>query len=320
MSEAALMENAWNPVSLGKTKDRGGYQISAHEVSSSWYNHQLENSGDRQQRLKRYYDMERSSVEVSQALDITAEDVSSCNADDNDPLFLKYPENSKYLKSTIKLLDTARELWEERTGFKENLFRRVRDTLQFGATFYYKKADGSVKKLWPERMVGYILDPEDETIVTHYIHDKSLPLLTDSSRGAKKKNFTNQQQDQKYDFYSVDELIILKVGDGPFGESILENVFPVWRQMMLIEQAVIVYRVVRAPERRVYYIDTGNLQGPKRERAINQHRVQLMQKRANRSGDLTVEYDPHSTSEDIFIPTNSQGKGSRVETLPGGNS
>ncbi len=62
----------------------------------------------------------------------------------------------------------------------------------------------------------------------------------------------------------------------------------------------------------------GNLQGPKREAAIEKQRLRLMQKQASKNNNLTTEYDPHSTSEDIFIPTNSTGKGSRIETLPGG--
>jgi hypothetical protein len=90
----------------------------------------------------------------------------------------------------------------------------------------------------------------------------------------------------------------------------------------MLETAMVIYRVVRAPERRIYYIDTGNLQGHEREAAIEKQRLRLMQKQATKgnSGDISTEYDPHSTSEDIFIPTNSQGKGSRVETLAGGQA
>lgn len=318
-AESILMENQWNPITLGKKKERGGYQISSYEVSSSWYNAQMENTGARRRRLENYYHMDKSSVEVSQALDITAEDVSSCNADEEDTFFLEYPEGERFLKSTMKTLDAVKELWADRTGMDEHLFKRVRNTLQYGATFWFKKPDGCLKKLHTERMVGYILDHEDEEIVTHYIYDKSIPLLGDEQTNTRRRRFDQNSQEDKLETYSVDQLVILKNGEGPFGESILENVFPVWRQMMLIEQAVVIYRVVRAPERRIYYIDTGNLQGPKRDRAINKQRLSLMQKKTNRNGTLETEYDPHSTSEDIFIPTNSQGKGSRVETLKGGD-
>lgn len=316
---ANLMENAWNPIKLGKS-ERGGYSMTSYEVSSSWYNVQMENGGDRAVRLQRYHEMDTTSVEIGRALDIIAEDISSCNADDQDMLFLDYPDDNKILKSTLKLLDSMKEMWEKRTGMEENFYTRVRDTLKYGASFYRKQVDGSLRKLYPERMVGYILDHENEDNVTHYIHDPSIPKIKDRNKNIQSKKYQSSTSKENLEIIPVSDLVVFRIGDGPFGESILERVFTVWRQMTLLEDAVVIYRVVRAPERKIYYIDVGNLQGPKREAQIERQRMRLMQKQANKSGKLTTDYDPHSTSEDIFIPTNSTGKGSRIETLPGGQN
>lgn len=315
-----LYENTWNPVQIGQQSGKqGGYQISTYEVTSSWYNSRLLNTGDRLVRLQRYHDMDKTSVEIGRALDILAEDISSSNADDDETFEIKYPEDSNVLKTTTKVMNNMLGIWKTRTKMETELFERVRNLLKFGSIFFLKQADGSLKQLHTERMVGYVLHPDDEDKVTHYVYDPSLPLLTDRN----KQNQSQQGRASKsntMDTYPVNDLLVLKIGDGAFGESILERVFTVWRQMTLLEDAVVIYRVVRAPERRVYYIDVGNLQGPKREQAIDKQRMRLAQKQANRNGKLTTEYDPHSTSEDIFIPTNSTGKGSRVETLPpGGN-
>lgn len=314
-----LEQRTWNPVQLGGSNK--GYTINSYAVSSSWYSTYLDNSGSRRIRLMRYDEMDIDSVEISKALDILAEDISSSNADDEDQFQLKFDENEKYLKSTIKLLESAKDIWKDRTDMDAEFFNRVRDVLKYGIGFYFKKSDGGLRKLYPEKMVGYILDENDEEIVTHYIYDPTLPRIEERNRSVVKTNQGGKAGSQdNYETYSVNDLVILKVGDGPFGKSVLERVFKTWRQMTLIEDAIVIYRVTRAPERRVYYIDTGNLQGPKREQAIERQRLRLMQKNINKQNNLSTEYDPHSTSEDIFIPTNSQGKGSRIETLQGGQS
>lgn len=316
-----LNENTWNPVRLGsRGKANGGYQISTYEVSSSWYNQQMRNTGDRIARLQRYHDMDTSSVEIGRALDIIAEDVSSCNADEGEIFSLKYPEDEKIQKTILKVMDSALELWKDRTKMEELLFERVRDTLKYGITFYRKNPDGTLKRLYTEKMTGYVLHPDNEDVVTHYVYNHSLPRLVDRDKSLSFSNQFKKDNSDDVDVIPVNELVIFKIGDGAFGESILDRVFTVWRQMTLIEDAVVIYRVVRAPERRIYYIDVGNLQGPKREAAIEKQRMRLMQKQANKKGKLTTDYDPNSTSEDIFIPTNSTGKGSRVETLPAGQN
>lgn len=318
MQEPILNEATWKSVTRG-TGGKGNYSMNAYAASSSWYNNHLDNTGSRLNRLRRYNDADKCSVEISRALDIIAEDVSSSNADDNNTFELFYPDDSKVTKTAVKMMEAALKLWGDRTGFDENLFDRVRKTIKYGATFYRKQPDGSVKELPTERFVGYVLAENDEELVTHYIYNPGGELLDHTG-----KIVTTLQRYQQvinnYETIPVSELVILKNGDSPFGMSIIEPVYRTFRQMSLIEDAIIIYRVVRAPERRIYYIDVGNLQGPKREGAIERQRLRLMQKQTAKSNQLTTEYDPHSTSEDIFIPTNSTGKGSRIETLPGGQN
>lgn len=312
-----LKESAWKPVSLGK--GRGSYNITASAVSSSWYNTQLDNSGTRLTRLRRFHDADCCSVEISRALDILAQDISSSNADDEPIFYLDYEENLEFKKSTMTLLNEMRKLWQTRTEMEDKLFDRVRKVLKYGSQFWKRNADGTLKYYPTERMIGYILDKDNEENVTHYIYDPRANLIENNHTYIRN---INQQQNNETEIIPVSDLVILKIGDLPFGESVLEKVYSTWKQLHMLETAMVIYRVVRAPERRIYYIDTGNLQGHKREAAIEKQRLRLMQKQAAKgnNGDVTTEYDPHSTSEDIFIPTNSQGKGSRVETLQGGQS
>lgn len=317
MPDNILTESAWKSFNRGTGK--GGYSINAYAASTTWYNNHLDNSGARINRLRRYNEADKCSVEISRALDILAEDISSCNADDEYVFQIEYPDDSKVKKTTIKIMDETLKLWGSRTKMDTNLFERIRKTIKYGATFYKIEADGSYRELPTERFVGYIVADDDEERVTHYIYNPEGELVDLCGK------IINQQKVAKKRFgeyipIPVNDMVILKVGDSPFGMSVIEPVYRTWKQMSLIEDAVIIYRVVRAPERRIYYIDVGNLQGPKREAAIEKQRLRLMQKQAAKNGSVTTEYDPHTTSEDIFIPTNSTGKGSRIETLPGGQN
>lgn len=315
-----LVENVWNPVSL--KGDKGGYSITNYAVSSSWYNRIIDNSGTRYSRLLRYTEADCGSVEISRALDVLAEDISSCNADNEDVFLIEYGDDSKIKKTQIKLMDAALELWQDRTCMKKDLFNHVRNALKYGMRAFRKCNDGSLMLMPVERFVGYVLSETDEDRVTHYLYDPTIQRI-DRKGAATFNNYaknTSGNSSKGYDIIPVDDLVIMKVGEGPFGESVIEKVYKTYRQLSLLEDSVVIYRVVRAPERRLYYIDVGNLQGPKRERAIEQQRLRLMQKRVSKNGQIETEYDPHSTGEDIFIPTNSTGKGSRVETLPAGQN
>lgn len=316
MANEMIKENAWAKVKLGNTS---GYQMTSYAVSSSWFNQHTQNAGDHLSRLRRYHEADSNSVEIARALDIMAEDISSCNADDDETFIINYPDEEKMKKGTLRLMGDMLDLWNERTEMEKRLFDRVRYVLKYGFGAWQKNTDGSLTKLNTERFIGYILSPEDENVVTHYIYNPKAELIESSN----KRNYMHDiggNRQTAYQTIPVNELLILKIGEKPFGESVIERVYSTWKKLSMLEDAIVIYRVVRAPERRIYYIDTGNLQGPKRKAAIEQQRLRLMQKNASRNGDLTTDYDPHSTSEDIFIPTNSQGKGSRVETLPAGQA
>ena len=111
----------------------------------------------------------------------------------------------------------------------------------------------------------------------------------------------------------------------PFGFSILENVFKTFKQKELIEDAIIIYRVQRAPERRVFYVDVGNLPShlamqyvERVKNEIHQRRIPSMTGGSQNIMDAT--YNPLSINEDYFFPQTSEGRGSKVDTLPGGEN
>ncbi len=105
----------------------------------------------------------------------------------------------------------------------------------------------------------------------------------------------------------------------PYGSSILEVGRRVWRQLILMEDAVMVYRIVRSPERRVFKIDVGNIAPSDVPAFMEKARTQLKRNQVvdSSSGRVDLRYNPLSTDEDYFIPVRGEHS-SDVTTLPGG--
>ena len=110
----------------------------------------------------------------------------------------------------------------------------------------------------------------------------------------------------------------------PFGTSILETVFKTFKQKELLEDAIIIYRVHRAPERRVFYIDVGNMPTHMAMGFVERVKNEIHQRRipsiSGGSNQIDTTFNPLSINEDYFFPQTAEGRGSKVETLPGGTN
>jgi hypothetical protein len=105
----------------------------------------------------------------------------------------------------------------------------------------------------------------------------------------------------------------------PYGCSVIEPARRVWRQLILMEDAVMVYRMVRSPERRVFYIGVGNVPPQDVPAFMEKAKTQLKRNQiVDGSGRVDLRMNPMNTLEDYFVPTRGEGDGTRIETLPGG--
>ena len=139
--------------------------------------------------------------------------------------------------------------------------------------------------------------------------------------------FSNAQNERAIDAKHILHLSLTSGLDPnwPFGVSVLENIFKVYKQKELLEDAILIYRVQRAPERRVFYIDTGNMPShlamqfvERVKNEIHQRRIPTLSGGGQSMMDAT--YNPLSINEDYFFPQTAEGRGSKVETLPGGEN
>ena len=108
----------------------------------------------------------------------------------------------------------------------------------------------------------------------------------------------------------------------PYGSSVLESARRIWRQLILIEDAMLVYRVIRAPERRVFYIDVGNVPPDEVSNYLEQATSTLKRSTVvdKNSGKVDLRYNPLSVDEDYFIPVRGGDSGTKIDTLAGGQN
>lgn len=106
----------------------------------------------------------------------------------------------------------------------------------------------------------------------------------------------------------------------PYGSSVLESARRIWRQMILMEDAMLVYRIVRAPERRVFYIDIGNVPPEEVANFMEQAQTSLKRNRLvdKATGKMDLRYNPLAVDEDYFIPVRGGESGTKIDSLAGG--
>jgi hypothetical protein len=106
----------------------------------------------------------------------------------------------------------------------------------------------------------------------------------------------------------------------PYGTSVLEPARRIWRQLTLLEDAMMAYRIVRSPERRVFYIDVGNVDPQDVEQYMQ--KVMTTMKRNQivdpETGRVDLRYNPLSIEEDYYLPVRGGTSQSKIDTLAGG--
>jgi len=307
-------EKNWKPVKLKNVGYSGG-GFSASNRTFDWYSKLLVNEGKRKSKLDRYDTMD-TTVDISRALDVIAEDISSDGADDDKTFMIEFHDESNPKETLVKTLKSTLNIWEKKTEFDYKFFDYIREMIKYGCVVFKLLPNGSLQKLIQSRIEGYKLSDKDDTIVTHYIYNANGSYTNkngDVIHGESNKN--NEKE-----IIKIENLLIIKTSDSPFGESILDNIYRVWKQLQLLEDAVIIYRVVRAPERRVFYIDVGKMPIHKAEKHLETTKNKIRQKQITRNGEIETDYNPASMQEDFYIAQTGEGRGSRVETLPGGEN
>ena len=312
-------------------------------------------SPNRIERYMQYETMDNDS-EVNAALDILAEFSTQKNRTNGTPFNLHFKQNASNTEVTV--LKQALQQWAKLQKFEQRIFRIARNTFKYGDAFFIRDPEtlkwfyvdpGKVTKIIVNESDGK--RPEQYVIRDLSINFRDLVATQINTPGgnvtgggstypqAANKNYTGNFQTQSGGRFSQEQnefaidaehVVHLSLSEGldnnyPFGNSLLESVFKVYKQKELLEDAIIIYRVQRAPERRVFYIDVGNLPSHMAMSFVERVKNEIHQRRipsATGGGQSVIDsaYNPLSINEDYFFPQTAEGRGSKVETLPGGTN
>ena len=250
---------------------------------------------DRMSRYSDFSEMEYTP-EIASALDIYSEE--SVSSDEAGKTLHIYSDNSK-----IKEILT--DLFYDTLNVEFNMSSWVRNLVKYGDCFLFNDVHPKhgVISCFPlpisevEREEGF--DPNDPMAVR-------FRWVT--------------QGNQVLENWQVSHMRLLG-NDAflPYGSSVLEPARRIWRQMILLEDAMLVHRIVRAPGRRVFYIDVGNV--PPEEVANYMEQAQSSLKRSSiidkQTGRVDLRYNPLSIDEDYFIPVRGGDSGTKIEPIGG---
>jgi len=322
------IQNYWRIVSpasrkqLYTTLSTDAYDPRKTDVSSmssiQWYSQVLRGPGSRNASYKQYDAMD-TDIDIARSLDIIAEEMSTKDEKTKLPFEVDWQkeDNQDISDATTVTLRQAVRQWTEIQDLNKRLFQIARCLVKYGDCFFRKTSD---TKKWkyvdPSLVYGIEIDENGEKISYHL---KKPSQNNGSVYGARNEEVEVVPAAAMIHFTMSDDM----GASAPFGASILQPIYRVYRQLAMIEDAVIIYRIVRAPERRVFYIDTGNMPPQRVKQYLEQIKNEMRQKRApstSTTGKDTVDgaYDATSIQEDMFFPVTASGRGSRVETLPGG--
>jgi len=301
---------------LLKTKDKQEYErekLQAQQtyfLSNQWT--KIENNLYTQAtyyeptRLAAFYDFESMEYtpEISAALDIYAEE--STTSDQNGHILQIYSE-SKRIKAILA------DLFNNILDINTNLPMWTRNTCKYGDNFVYLKLD-------PEKgIVGCMQLPIIEVErLERGMPAKSVNVEEDPSKKALKFHWKEKQME--FNTWEIAHFRLL--GDDrklPYGTSMLEKARRIWKQLLLSEDAMLIYRTSRAPERRVFKVFVGNMDDkdvePYVQRVANKFkRDQVVDPK---TGNVDLRFNQMAVDQDYFIPVRDPAQASPIETLPG---
>jgi hypothetical protein len=316
---------------------------------------------NRIERYNQYENMDCDS-EVNACLDILAEFSTQENDSNKTPFEVQYTD--KPTNNEIEIIRTQLKQWTKLNKLDQRVFKMFRNVLKYGDQVFVRDPE-TFELYWvdmtkvvrvivnenegkrPEQYVIRDINPNFQNLsitaknTTDYgtgINSGEIIGTGGSGMGGSNYTAPNTPAGASRFEHTVNETVIdaknvvhLGLSEGldffwPFSQSVLEMIFKVFKQKELLEDAILIYRVQRAPERRVFYIDVGNMPSHLAMQFVERVKNEVHQRRIpNQSGGqqtttMDTTYNPLSINEDYFFPQTAEGRGSKVETLPGGEN
>ena len=312
-------------------------------------------------RIERYnqYEMMDVDAEINACLDIISEFSTQRNEHNKTPFSFEFKEDPT--PHEVELLTKQLQQWCKLNEFDVRMFKIFRNIIKYGDQVFVRDPE-NFKLYWVDmvKVIKVIVNESEGKKPEQYVL-KDINVNLQNLSVAQKTNtdfaanpatglggtgggtntpytvpampynttgsrFTLGQSESAVDSKHILHLSLTEGLDRfwPFGQSILENIFKVYKQKELLEDAVLIYRVQRAPERRMFKIDVGNMPSHLAMAFVERVKNEIHQRRIpsvyGGSSIVDATYNPLSMNEDYFFPVTAEGRGSSVEVLPGGQN
>ena len=353
-----VSDGAYSPVN-GSVTDYSSYNYLGSQANAAYRNYQsmlpdvYSGHPNRIDRYTQYENMDLDS-EVNAALDILAEFCTQVNEDTRTAFDIHFHEEATDNEKMI--LKEQLIAWYNLNEFDVRMFKIFRNTLKYGDQVFIRDPE-TYKWYWSEmnRVSKVIVnESQGKKPEIYYIRDLNPNLQNNTitrppgpndsyafapymggsrSYTAGGEVFSpNTRFGAGNNEFPVDaaHVVHLSMTEGldvnwPFGVSLFESIFKVFKQKELLEDAILIYRISRAPERRMFKIDVGNMPAHLAMQFVERVKNEINQRRIpTQSGGgqnlMDASYNPMSMNEDFFFPQTAEGRGSSVEVLPGGQN
>ena len=260
-------------------------------------------------RLSAQYDYESMEYtpEISAALDIYAEESTTTN---EDGFILQIYSESKRIKGVLA------DLFNNALDINTNLPMWTRNTCKYGDNFVYLKLD-------PEKGIVGVQQLPTIEIERHEVGASgkiSVDVKNEVDKDKKALHFTWKNKNMEFQSWEMAHFRLL--GDDrklPYGTSMLEKARRIWKQLLLCEDAMLIYRTSRAPERRIFKVFVGNMNDDDVEAYVQRvaNKFKREQVVDNKTGNVDMRFNQMAVDQDYFIPVRDPAAPTPIDTLPG---
>ena len=308
---------------------------------------------NRVERYNQYENMDCDS-EVNACLDILSEFSTQNNPANNTPFEVEFTDQPT--DNEVDIIRKQLQQWCKLNQLDNRVFKLFRNVLKYGDQVFIRDPE-TFEMMWVDmtKVKRVIVNENEGKKPEQYVIQDINPNFQNLTVAAKTTNDYNTnapaggystsmnyttpngpetgsrfQQSINETTVDAQHVVHLSLNEGldyywPFGQSVLEMIFKVYKQKELLEDSILIYRVQRAPERRVFYIDVGNMPSHLAMQFVERVKNEIHQRRIpTQSGGgqnmMDASYNPLSINEDYFFPQTAEGRGSKVETLPGGEN
>jgi hypothetical protein len=248
---------------------------------------------------------------IAAALDIMMEESTTVN---DRGRVLNIYSDSKRVKGILE------DLFFNRLDLHTTLPMWTRNTCKYGDNFVYLNINDKQGIVSTKQMPNYEIERREAGL---YDLVSGRELESSDEKDKDRVKFYWRGRDIEFNSWQIAHFRLL--GDDrrlPYGTSVLEKARRIWKQLILSEDSMLVYRVTRAPERRVYKIYVGNIDDADVEQYVNAiaDRFKRMPIIDPQTGQIDLRYNQLSNDQDFFIPVRDESAPNPIDTLPGASN